>query len=98
MPKGLKTSGAFKKGHAGTKPKGAINKTTKDIKEAYRLLIETNIPNLTKWLEQIAADDPAKAINILSNLSEYVIPKLARQEMTGGTKDELGVTIKINGI
>lgn len=78
-----KTSGSFRKGHPGYKPKGAVNQTTRDIKEAYRKLIENNLDNLTLWLEQIAANDPEKAIKILSDLSEYVIPKLARSEFTG---------------
>jgi hypothetical protein len=78
---------AFKKGtpkpaNSGKK-KGTVNKATADIKEAYKNLIEMNLENMTAWLEQIAAKDPAKAIMIISELSEYVIPKLARTEMTG---------------
>lgn len=77
---------AQKKGHTGNpngRPKGIENKVTRDIKEAYRMLIESNLDNLTGWLEMIAAKDPEKAIRIISDLSEYVIPKLARQELTG---------------
>lgn len=65
------------------RPAGVPNKATRDIKEAYRMLIEKNLDNLTGWLETIAFKDPEKAIKILSELSEYVIPKLARQELTG---------------
>ena len=72
----------------GRKP-GSINKVTKDIKEAYRLLIENNIPNFNRWMDKIAEKDPEKAIKILSDLSEYVIPKLARQEFTGKDGDPL---------
>lgn len=68
------------------KPKGTLNKTTRDIKEAYRQLIENNLDNLTSWLKQIAAKDPEKAIKILSDLSEYVIPKLARTDLTSGNE------------
>jgi len=77
----------FKKGSKkipnSGKKKGTVNKATKDIKEAYKNLIEMNLENMTAWLEQIASKDPAKAIMIISELSEYVIPKLARTEMTG---------------
>jgi hypothetical protein len=66
--------------------KGSPNKITKDIKEAYRLLIENNLDNLTGWLEKIAEENPEKAIKILSDLSEYVIPKLARTDLTTGDK------------
>jgi hypothetical protein len=82
----------FKKGNPG-KPKGAQNKTTKDIKEAYKLLIEKNLDNLTTWLERIAAKNPTQAIYIISDLSEYVIPKLARKEITG--KDGKKIIVKI---
>jgi len=70
------------------RPAGVPNKATRDIKEAYRMLIEKNLDNLTGWLEKIAEKDPEKAIRIINDLSEYVIPKLARQEHTGdGGKD-----------
>jgi len=80
-----RTSTTFKKGQGG-KPKGALNKTTKDIKEAFQMLIEKNLDNLTGWLETIAAKDPEKAIRIINDLSEYVIPKLARTDVTSGDK------------
>jgi nitrogen regulatory protein PII-like uncharacterized protein len=86
MPKG------FIKGKSGNpkgKKPGTQNKNTKDIKEAYRLLIESNLDNLTKWVEAIAEKDPEKAIKILSDLSEYVIPKLARKEFEGEIKQDI---------
>lgn len=85
----------FQKGRnkTGGKKKGVPNKTTRDIKEAYRLLIENNLDNLTGWLEQIAAKDPEKAIKIINDLSEYVIPKLARSEHTGADGKDLHTTI-----
>lgn len=88
-------SSAFKKGNPG-KPKGALNKTTRDIKEAYKMLIENNLDNLTDWLNKIADKNPEKAIYILADLSEFVIPKLARQELTGkdGSKLTFNVTVK----
>lgn len=78
----------FEKGHklSTGRKLGAINKTTKDIKQAYRELIENNISNLTKWLESIAKNNPEKAIYILINLSEYVIPKLGRIDSDLTTK------------
>jgi hypothetical protein len=79
----------FKKGIAtnpkGKKP-GTLNETTKDIKAAYKLLIENNLDNLTGWLEKIADKDPEKAIRIISDLMEFVIPKLARTDLTSGDK------------
>jgi hypothetical protein len=75
--------GKGKTNNPNGRPAGVPNKATRDIKEAYRLLIEKNLDNLTGWLEKIADKDPEKAIRILNDLSEYVIPKLARKEFTG---------------
>ena len=85
-----------KKGHTNNpngRPAGIPNKATRDIKKAYQMLIEDNLDNLTTWLNAIAAENPEKAIRILSDLSEYVIPKLARSELTG--KDGKDIVPKI---
>lgn len=91
-------SNGFKKGIAtnpnGKKP-GTLNKTTKDIKEAYRLLIENNLENLTAWLKRVAAKDPEKAIRIVNDLSEYVIPKLARTDITSGDRTINPININV---
>ena len=73
----------FQKGKekTGGKKKGTPNKVTTEIKEAYKMLIEANIPNLTLWLERVAEEDPKEALKYLASLSEYVVPKLARTEI-----------------
>ena len=83
---------SFKKGQSGNpngRPKGAVNKTTKEIKEAYHNLLEMNLPNLNKWLQEVASEDPEKALSLVLRLSEYILPKLARQEMTGKDGEDL---------
>lgn len=88
----------------GGRAKGTPNKTTTDIREAFKRLIELNIPKFEGWLKAIAegekADikdetgkviktviirkaDPAKAMELMRDLAEYNIPKLARTELTG---------------
>ena len=91
---------AFKGGdhninRAGKKP-GTKNKTTKEIREAYQKLTEENLTNMTLWLGQIAADDPAKAMDLMLRLSEYIIPKLARQELVGNDGEDLFKNVKFN--
>lgn len=76
----------------GGRVKGSENKATKEIKEAYKLLIESNIPNLTVWLERVAETEPKEALKYLSSLSEYVIPKLGRTEFSG----EIDTTITVH--
>jgi len=78
---------------AGRKP-GTLNKNTKQIRQAYQKLTEDNLENMSLWLTQIAADDPAKAMDLMLRLSEYIIPKLARTEVTGNDGEDLFKNIK----
>ena len=75
----------YKPGQSGNpagKPKGAKNRTTKQVKEAFGLLLEGNLDNMTAWLTQIAADDPAKAFDLMIRLSERFVPKLQQTAIT----------------
>jgi len=78
---------------SGRKP-GSKNKATKEIREAYQKLTEDNLDNMSIWLSQIAGDDPAKAMELMLRLSEYIIPKLARQEMVGNDGEDLFKNVK----
>lgn len=87
----------FQPGESGNpngRPKGAKNKKTQQIREAYQKLTEDNLDNMNLWLAQIAAEDPAKAMQLLLNLSEYIIPKLARQELVGNDGEDLFKNVK----
>lgn len=82
----------FKPGESGNlngRPKGVGNKNTENIKEAYRLLLENNLDNMTLWLTKIAEKDPARATELMLKLSEYILPKLARQEVVGNDGEDL---------
>lgn len=82
----------YKKGQSGNpngRKKGVPNKQTAEIREAYQRLTEANLENMTHWLQSIAADDPAKAMDMMLKLSEFIIPKLARQELTGTDGEDL---------
>jgi hypothetical protein len=65
------------------RPKGVPNKSTQIVREAIANLLERNAPNMDKWLNEVAAEDPYKALDLMNKLSEYHIPKLARTEVTG---------------
>ncbi len=76
------------------RPKGVPNKTTQEIRDAYKKLLEDNLDNMSTWLAQIAADDPNKAVDMMLKLSEYILPKLARQEIVGNDGQDLFKDIK----
>ena len=78
---------------AGKKP-GTQNRTTKAVREAYQKLTEDNLDNMSIWLSQIASEDPSKAMDLMLRLSEYIIPKLARQEITGAEGQDLFKDVK----
>ena len=87
----------FKKGEVSNpkgRPKGKPNKTTAEIRDAYQKLVEDNLTNMTEWLVQVAAENPERAMDLMLKLSEYMIPKLARQEVTGAGGKDLFKNIK----
>ena len=90
--------GTFKGGdhninRAGKKP-GTKNKTTKHIREAYQKLTEDNLDNMNLWLSQVASESPEKAMDLMLKLSEYIIPKMSRTEVTGQDGQDLFKNIK----
>jgi len=65
------------------RPKGVPNKSTTVVREAIANLLERNAGNMDRWLNEVALEDPYKALDLMNKLSEYHIPKLARTEVTG---------------
>tara|TARA_R110000822_G_scaffold90354_2_gene208851 strand:- start:331 stop:627 length:297 start_codon:yes stop_codon:yes gene_type:complete len=58
------------------------NHSTVQIKEAFSLLLDANLDNMSIWLAQVAADNPEKAMDIMIKLSERFVPKLSQQAIT----------------
>lgn len=75
MAKGTKTGGGSRKG----KP----NKATAQAREAIAKFVDANADRLQGWLDKVAREDPEKAFNMVMDLLEYHVPKLARTEHTG---------------
>ena len=64
------------------RPKGSKNKNTQQIREAYQRLTEDNLENMSIWIQQIAADSPERAFKLMLEMSEFVLPKISRMELT----------------
>ena len=62
--------------------KGSSNKYTKQIKEAFGMLLEGNLDNLSIWLSQVAGDDPKAVLDIMLKMSERFVPKLSSTDIT----------------
>lgn len=71
------------------RPKGSQNKATADARAAFSQFIDANAPKAQELWERVAKDDPARALELLAKLAEFVMPKLARTE----TKHEGEVTL-----
>lgn len=61
----------------GGRSKGTPNKATQNIKDAYCKLLEDNLEHLQK---DLASLEPKDRLRFMLDLSEYIIPKLARTE------------------
>lgn len=81
--------------------KGVPNNTTRDVRAAIAAIAEKKAGEVEQWLSLVAADDPAKALDLYLRMIEYHIPKLARSEVTGEgggpLKVEARLEVVLNG-
>ena len=83
----------------GGRVAGTPNKVTQEAREAVKALLDANLPYLQTWLQTtadgvfddqsgkwIVLPNPGKACDIVQNMVEYAVPKLARTEVVGDEK------------
>lgn len=61
--------------------KGVPNKGTSEMRDAFQVLIEKNLPKMSRLLNKVAKEDPAKALDIIHKFSDFFLPKLSRTEV-----------------
>jgi hypothetical protein len=57
-----------------------IEEDLDDIREAIRVALTKNIPNIGKWLEAVGEEDPKSALTLYKDYTEFVLPKLQRTD------------------
>ena len=75
----------------GGRGKGTTNKVTKETREAFKEFVEDNQEQFQGWIDRVAETNPAKAIELVSNLAEYVLPKLSRTEVQGEVETKITI-------
>lgn len=81
----------FEQGHeyATGRPKGVGNKSTEAIRTAFAMLVENNLSNMQDWLERTAQTNPHKALQVMSDLAQYSLPKLKQVDATVDIGDSI---------
>jgi len=92
-----KTAGIGKGTPGPGRPKGTPNRATADVREAFATLLENNTTRLQEWLDATAAEDPARALELITRLAEFVTPKLSRSQLRGDGDAGLTVTVVHQG-
>lgn len=74
------------------RPAGVPNKATSAFRDTVNRLLADNAENVSKWLEQVARQDPGRALELLAKLAEYAVPKLSRTEVKADVSESNGPT------
>jgi hypothetical protein len=75
------SGGTWKKGQGG-KPKGALNRTTKEAKEFLEKVMFGQLDNMNDALSRLYEKDPSRYLDACSKLFTYVLPK--KTDLTSG--------------
>lgn len=91
----------YVKGQSGNpngRPKGVLDKATGEFKEAVNNLINFATPKMVEWLEKVAEDDPAKALDHVYKFAQFGYPVLSRSVGTQDIKHEIVIRSAIKDL
>jgi hypothetical protein len=84
------SDGTFAEGNTGRKA-GTPNKATKDIRDAFTLLIENNLSKLQEDINGLA---PKERVKLLLDMAQFVVPKLRSIDLQSDIEET--ITIDFN--
>ncbi len=84
MATGIKTGG---------RTKGALNKSTAEIRERFNLLLDNNFNKLQSDIDQL---EPKDRIKTILELAKFVVPTLRSTELTTDNENNNFLPIVIN--
>ena len=85
-------NGQFVKGHKGQKPKGAVAKTTSEIKERLQKLVDSYDEDM--MIADLESLKPTDRLKIMTGLLEYILPKLNKTDYSL-TKDSDEIKVEL---
>jgi hypothetical protein len=68
----------------GGRTPGAVNKTTKEIREHFQNLVSSNLEQLDNDLKSL---EPLQRLKMIIELSKFVVPTLKATELTTGSEN-----------
>jgi len=91
----------FEKGHklATGRPKGALNRSTEEMKLTISRAVNNTLSSISKDLEEIKKRNPERAMELALRLLEYTMPKLKSVDINGSLQVDQRIqqiTININ--
>jgi len=74
----MNNAGQFKSGNkkGQGRKKGSKNKSSKELREIFTFLLDSNLGELQAALDVVKNDNPAKYIELILRLTEFALPKL----------------------
>jgi hypothetical protein len=76
------SDGTFAEGNTGRKA-GTPNKATTEIKEAFQMLLEDNLPTLQR---DISSLEPKERVKFMLDLASFIIPKMKSVDLKDQTE------------
>ena len=79
------SDGTFAEGNEG-RPKGSVNKSSNEIREAFQMLLEDNLPTLKR---DISSLEPKERVKFMLELASFIIPKMKSVDLTADKKETI---------